>query len=521
MWIKIFRILIACLLLSTSSFASTRAVQIDMLLSGLLDPNTLEPVSAGTVYFYEAGTTTAKNVWTEKEKTSPYTSYTLSDAGVAQLYGEGEYKIVVKDSGGTTLYTWDDIKLKHPNYYVHSISTDYTQTSADDLLLVDTTGGAITISGLPAADWEAPLKIILVNGSNTVTYDPDGSETIDGDATRTVTTGLAAEIVSDGSNLRSVGGARTSLIDTDQDTQVQVEESADEDKIRGDVGGDEKLLISGDATESYIQVNALADEDNDTKVEVESTADVDTVTIDVGGDEKLLLSADATASYIQANALVDEDGDTFVQVEESADEDKIRIDTGGTERVVCDSTGFRSLEPIAVNTTTAPDSGEDILIQAVQGTGNPRIQVADSQGASKKVVHIEYNVSGAEGILAAYDYDADEHLPLDLHCSALYVNDMTQPIAKFIDIGDWNMDTTGTVQAAHGLTYADIKYTEVSIRDDPDSTLYDINAGGYAYANATNVVMVRTASGIFDSASFDSTSYNRGYIIVWYMPSAW
>lgn len=332
-------LLLIPLLFCGSAFGTTRAVQLDILLSGLIDPNTLGPVAAGTVYFYEAGTSNTKNVWTEKEKTNPYTSYTLSAAGIAQLYGEGEYKIVVKDSDGSTLYTWDDVRLKYPNYYVHSITTDYTQTSADDLLLVDTTGGAVTISGLAAADWQAPLKIILINGTNTLTYDPDGSETIDGDSTKTITAGLTAEIVSDGSNLRSVGGATTSLIDTDQDTQVQVEETADEDIIRGDVGGDEKLYIGADATASYIQVNAVADEDNDTKVQVEESADEDKVRIDVANDEKLLISPDATESYIQVNALIDEDADTGVQVEESADEDTIRFNAGGSEIAYITSSG--------------------------------------------------------------------------------------------------------------------------------------------------------------------------------------
>ena len=127
--------------------------------------------------------------------------------------------------------------------------------------------------------------------------------------------------------------------DSDGDTQIQVEETADEDKIRMDVAGDEKFLLSADATESYIQANALMDEDGDTMIQVEETADEDIVRIDVAGDEKMRIGEDATASYIQVNALQDEDADTKIQIEEGADEDVIRFDVGGTEVMTLDASG--------------------------------------------------------------------------------------------------------------------------------------------------------------------------------------
>lgn len=90
-----------------------------------------------------------------------------------------------------------------------------------------------------------------------------------------------------------------------------------------------------------------------------------------------------------------------------------------------------------------------------------------------------------------------------------------------VEIGDWNMDSTANVDIAHGQTYANIRRVSVIIRDDADTYRYsfcnffdgtvDI---GVSWYNSTNVRIFRLASGTFDSTDFDSTSYNRGWIII-------
>jgi hypothetical protein len=169
-------------------------------LAGLINPTTLAPLAGGLVYFYEAGTTTAKNVWSEKEKTNPFTSITLGSDGTAQYYGEGIYKVVVKTSSGTTCYTWDNVKCLADNYYIRSVSTNTTATTDDDFLIVNTDSGNITITLPAAADATHPL-IIKNGGSNDVIVDGSGSETIDGSATHTNSVeDMAVLYVSNGTN---------------------------------------------------------------------------------------------------------------------------------------------------------------------------------------------------------------------------------------------------------------------------------------------------------------------------------
>lgn len=106
---------------------------------------------------------------------------------------------------------------------------------------------------------------------------------------------------------------------------------------------------------------------------------------------------------------------------------------------------------------------------------------------------------------------------------ALYnvVNAGTKP--KIIPIGDWNMDTTTTVAVAHGLDFTKIRSIQVFIRNDDNDELYPLDFHATAtdtniyYARTSDVFLGRADGGYFDGVDFDSTSYNRGWIIIDYV----
>ena len=98
---------------------------------------------------------------------------------------------------------------------------------------------------------------------------------------------------------------------------------------------------------------------------------------------------------------------------------------------------------------------------------------------------------------------------------------------KILEIGDWDIDATTTINVAHGLTKANIRTVMVTIRFDADGDrlplewngLNDPNSGktgGRWSLDATNVILYRFEDGVFNGAGFDSTSYNRGWITIWY-----
>ena len=94
---------------------------------------------------------------------------------------------------------------------------------------------------------------------------------------------------------------------------------------------------------------------------------------------------------------------------------------------------------------------------------------------------------------------------------------------KIVNIGDWDMDATATVNIAHGLTLSKIRAVSVMIRNDADTSYtslehaYQTNAlQGAWQVDATNVDCTRWLTGQYDSVNYDSTSYNRGWIIIQY-----
>lgn len=103
------------------------------------------------------------------------------------------------------------------------------------------------------------------------------------------------------------------------------------------------------------------------------------------------------------------------------------------------------------------------------------------------------------------------------------VDSIVQPKVKIVNIGDWDMDGTASVAVPHGLTYADIRDVHVMIRNDIDTspTPLDYNPGtgnaGYWSYGTNSVVLTRVPAGQYDSTNYDATSYNRGWITIFYV----
>jgi len=98
---------------------------------------------------------------------------------------------------------------------------------------------------------------------------------------------------------------------------------------------------------------------------------------------------------------------------------------------------------------------------------------------------------------------------------------VTIPRQKILEIGAWNMDSTSSVNVAHGLTLSKIVGLRAVIINDIANHHYNLNWGspsaGSLEADATDISLFRTSSGAFDNNAFDDGVMNRGYIIVDYI----
>ena len=85
------------------------AVQVESIWNGLTD-NSGQPLAAGKVYTYAAGTTTPVSLFTASDKSTSATNPLILDGnGKAQVWADGRYKFVVKTAADVTLYTLDNL----------------------------------------------------------------------------------------------------------------------------------------------------------------------------------------------------------------------------------------------------------------------------------------------------------------------------------------------------------------------------------------------------------------------------
>lgn len=101
---------------------------------------------------------------------------------------------------------------------------------------------------------------------------------------------------------------------------------------------------------------------------------------------------------------------------------------------------------------------------------------------------------------------------------------------KVIEIGDWDMVSTPSVFILHGMTVSKIRSIHVFVRNDAGTNISNLmvpdvdsassfpETDGAVGANATGVILQRRTGGNYDSVNYNSTSFNRGWITIEYIP---
>ena len=159
-----------------------------------------EILAEGLLYTYEAGTSTPKVTYTDAsgdfENTNPVE---LDGSGLADVWlGEGGYKFILKDKNDNTIWTTDNINGTSTEAFGGVVNLLTTNTSITTAYAnsANIGTGTITLSLLTASvAGEGFYFTIKNNGSGTITIDPDGGETIDGAATKSVLPGQSALVI--------------------------------------------------------------------------------------------------------------------------------------------------------------------------------------------------------------------------------------------------------------------------------------------------------------------------------------
>jgi hypothetical protein len=129
-------------------------------------------------------------------------------------------------------------------------------------------------------------------------------------------------------------------------------------------------------------------------------------------------------------------------------------------------------------------------------------------------------VTGADGLLSTDFVPAVTMISATTNTTPATVNVKT----KILYIGDWDMDANELTVVPHGLTLSKIVGLTASIITDDSAQIinlfYDMSTetGQMALGStATQVYLHRKTSGVFDSTDFNSTSFNRGYVVITYL----
>ena len=93
-----------------------------------------------------------------------------------------------------------------------------------------------------------------------------------------------------------------------------------------------------------------------------------------------------------------------------------------------------------------------------------------------------------------------------------------------VNIGDWNMDSVSQVVISSPVDVNNIRSINVLIRDDTDNFYRPLNrvdtSGNLAgsctglFAITNQIELSRVTGGFYDSTNYDSTSFNRGWIVL-------
>jgi len=174
-----------------------------------------EPLNGGLVYTYAPGTTTPKASYQDAALSVPHANpIVLSAFGrpPAPIWLDGETKVVVKTALGDTLDTVDNVNAdvgglggwatKGDGVLLRSASYDITP--ADDGKTIVATAGSWTLgTAEPAATMSDGFVVDFYNaGPGVITFDPNGSETVDGEPLVTFGQGDGGRLVCDGTNWR-------------------------------------------------------------------------------------------------------------------------------------------------------------------------------------------------------------------------------------------------------------------------------------------------------------------------------
>lgn len=214
--------------------------------TALLPDGTL--LTDGSLYHYAAGTSTDKDIYDSRAKSSTLAQPLTCDAnGVFSFYGDGLYKLVVKDGDGDTLYTWDNVAIvdADPQGEGAAIASASTLVLGTDGNIFHVTG-TTTIAAISGA---IPLVTLIFDDVLTLTH--SASLVLNGGVDFLTASGTVKQFVNDGGGVwREIALSLDTVV-----VDIKVKKDTPRIRILGTEGSAEEYNIAESAGDCLIQRN--------------------------------------------------------------------------------------------------------------------------------------------------------------------------------------------------------------------------------------------------------------------------
>lgn len=273
---------------------------------------------------------------------------------------------------------------------------------------------------------------------------------------------------------------------------------------------------------------------------------VRTVTIDQGTDFRTLdvLPAetleDALDRLTMISQQIKEQVDRTVKLQTTSGYSNLTIPDPEADKYLAWKSDLSGLKNVSIQSSgllTVTSYIETLLDDADAAAARATLDVLQDIADVIKSSHIDWG-SGADQVdldevpdgttysrVAAGSVDASGNVETIKDQGGVATNGLK---CKVIEIGDWNMDTTASINLDLGISFKLIRAISIVVRDDSDTHYYpspnmrttpgqlDIGFHFALDVPPEQIQIDRVTGSIFDSTNFDSTSYNRGWVTIWY-----
>lgn len=161
-------------------------------------------VTAPKLYHYAAGTSTLKNIWSDRGETTTLAQPFVGDAnGVFNFFADGLYKLVIKDSADNTLYTLDNVLIQ--DFLTPTFAEGSAIASASTVAVGSEVWAHITgTTTIDALSGTIPFFWAVFDGALTLTH--SSNLLCPGSTSLTVKSGDVVFFLNEGSGVWRVGG---------------------------------------------------------------------------------------------------------------------------------------------------------------------------------------------------------------------------------------------------------------------------------------------------------------------------